>query len=212
MNVSKLRLSSQDRHEIGLLLTPSWLSGLIAVVIGLTIGVGVIITFEAHNSLLQQQLLSWQQPQAALTTPSQTLTQNDRPTLSGSWPLLVLWSLAGLVVYIIAASIVHSLAQAEELRESLDYVNAKPRSALASTAEHILLRIIAVILLVVFLIAFWHQIIPYSITAAHASASDLWSLDGGLYALLAVALIAISIHIQAILLRLSLGRARVFGD
>lgn len=209
-----IKLSTEDRRLIGLLLKPSWISGLVAVVLGLTVSIGVVVAFEANSSLLQQHLLAWQQntPQPALTTPSQTVPENGRPTIQDSWPLLLLWSLAGLVVYVIAASIVHSIGQAEELRESLDYVNAKPRAALASTAEHALLRIIAGVLLIVFLVAFWRQIIPYSITAAHACEADVLSLDGGLYALLSFSLIAVGVQVLTVLLRLALGRPRVFRE
>jgi hypothetical protein len=209
-----IRISSEDRRLLGLLLTPSWLSGLVAVVLSLVISVGVIGAFEAHNSLLQQHLLSFQQskPQRALTKPSDTLPQNDHPSLKTTWPLLLIWSLVGLLVYIMAASIIHSAGQAEDLRESLDYVNARPRAVLASTAEHIALRVVAGGLLISFTWAIWHQVIPYSITAAHASAADVLSVDGGLYALVSFALIAVSLHIDTILLRLTLGRARVFSE
>lgn len=207
-------LSKEDRRLIGLLLTPSWLSGLLAVVIGLIISVGGIATFEAHNSQLQQQLLVWQQskPQPVLTTAGQTVPENDHPSLKSSWPLFLVWSVAGLVVYAAAVAIVHSFTKAEEFRESLEYVHARPRAALATTAEHLLLRLLATIVLAVFTIAFWHQVVPYSIAAAHASAADLLSLDGGLYALLSFALIAICWHVETVLLRLSLGRARVFSE
>ena len=198
---------------VGLLLTPSWISGLIAVVVGLTVSIGVVVAFEAHNSLLQQQLLSWQRPQQAqpvLTTPNQTLVQNDHPSIQSTWPLLVVWSLVGLVVYIIAASIARSAAQAENLRESLGYVNARPHAIIVSTAEHIVLRIMMVAILISFTLAIWHLAVPYSITASQASAADFFSLDGGLYALLSFALIAVSLHIETILLRLVMGRVRVF--
>jgi hypothetical protein len=209
-----IRISSEDRRLLGLLLTPSWLSGLVAVVLSLVISVGVIGTFEAHNSLLQQHLLSFQQskPQRALTKPSDALPQNDHPSLKTTWPLLLIWSLVGLLVYIMAASIIHSAGQAEDLRESLDYVNARPRAVLASTAEHIVMRVVATILFIIFTFEIWHQVIPYSITAAHASAADVWSLDGGLYALVSFVVIGASLHIDTILLRLALGRARVFSE
>jgi hypothetical protein len=209
-----LRLSAEDRRLLGLLITPSWLSCLVAVVVGLALSIGVIIAFEAHNSQLQQQLLSWQQtkPQPALTTPDQTVIENDRPTARGSWSLLLVWSLVGLLVYGFVAVTVRSIARAEALRESLDYVNARRGTMLASTAEHLLLRLNATALLVGCAIAFWRQIVPYSITAAHASATDIISLYGGLYALLAFALVAVSLHIQTILLRLALGRTRVFSE
>lgn len=208
-----LRLSAEDNRLLKLLLTPSWLSCLVAVIAGLTVSVGVIVAFEAHNSLLQQQLVAWEQtlPQPTLTTPGQTVTQDNTPTAKNSWTLLLLWSLVGLLVYGLVATTVHSISRAEGLRESLKYVHANPRTLLASTAQHLLLRLIATITLIGFIAAFFKQVIPYGITAARASAADVISLDGVLYALLSFALIAVSIHLMTILLRLALGRARVFS-
>jgi hypothetical protein len=105
----------------------------------------------------------------------------------------------------------HSIARAEGLRESLKYVHANPRTMLASTAEHLLLRVIAGTTLVGFGVAFVEQVVPYGIMAANVSAADVISLDGALYALLSFALIAVSLHFMTILLRLALGRARVFS-
>lgn len=207
------KLSDQDRRLIGILLTPSWLSGLLVIVAGLVVCVGVIAAFEAHNSPIQQQLVAWQQnkPQPALTTPEQVLPENDKPSLRGSWPLLVVWSLIGLVVYAIATTIVGSIARAEQLRESLDDVHARPRDLLESTAEHILLRVVALIILLVLVQIFVKQLLPYSITAAHASAADVLSPSGALYALLSFAMVTISLHVQVIFLRLTVGRVRLFS-
>jgi hypothetical protein len=208
------RISAEDSRLLKLLLTPSWLSGLVVVMAGLTISVGVIVAFEAHNSVLQQQLVSWEQtlPQPALTTPGQAVPQNNnRPTAQNSWTLLLLWSLVGLLVYGLVATMVHSIARAEGLRESLKYVHANPRTMLASTAQHLLLRSIAAVTLAGFAVAFLEKVVPYGITAAYASAADVMSLDGGLYALLSFALIAVSLHLMTILLRLALGRVRVFS-
>ena len=192
-----IKFSREDRREINLLLTPSWISGLIAIVAGLVVCVGVIAAFEVHNSLVQQQIVTIQQsrPQHTLTEPGQALPENDHPSLKSTWPLLVIWSLVGLAVYIIASSIARSAGQAEELRESLNYVNARPHALLASTAEHLALRLVATGLLIGFTLSIWHQVVPYSITAARASAADLLSLDGVLYALLSFGLIAVSLHI-----------------
>ncbi|MEK7059565.1 MAG: hypothetical protein AAB971_02305 [Patescibacteria group bacterium] len=204
-------LTKEDRQLLGLLLSASWLSGLVAIVVALLISVGSIVIFEVHNDSLTQQLLSWQQsqPQPALTTPDQ-LVASEKPTLQTSWPLLVVWSLTGLLVYAIAAAILHSLARVEEVRESLDYVNARPKALLASTAEHLLLRVLGAVILVGFVVAFWKLIVPYGITAAHASAADILSLEGVLYALLSFSMVVVSIQAMTISLRLALGKPRVF--
>src|ERR1035437_8162465 len=208
-----LKFSEEDSRLLGLLLTPSWLSGLVAVVVGLVFSIGVITVFEVHNSPLQQQLVAWQsnQPPPVLTAPGQSLPENNRPTLKGSWSLLLLWSLVGLLVYGLVATIMHSVARAEGFRQSLRYVHANPSTMLASTTEHLLLRAIAAVTLISFAVAFWKQIVPYGITAADASAADVISFYGVLYALLSFGLIALGMHILVILLRLVLGRARVFS-
>src|ERR1700751_5790038 len=84
-----------QKRPLTLLLTPSWLSGLLAVTAGLVVSVGVIIVFSLNNSSVQQQLIAWQSTKAgpALTTPDHTLPENDHPTLRGSWPLILVWSL-----------------------------------------------------------------------------------------------------------------------
>ena len=206
-------LSNTDRRQIGLLLGPSWLSGLVAIVLGLVVSLGVVIAFGVNNSGLQQQLMAWQQTQPAhpVVSSQQNLPENDHPTLRGSWPLLLVWSLTGLVVYGIVTAIIRDIGRAEEIRESLDYVNSRPQTLLATTARHVLLRVMAAVLLVAFGSFFLRQIIPYSLTAAHASASDLVSLDAGLYVLLSFGVVVVSLHIQTILLRLALGKTRLFS-
>ena len=208
-----IQIDTQDKKLFSLLVTPSWLSGLIAVSAGLIVSVGVIIAFSVNISSVQQQLTVWQQnqPTRELTKPSQIVTSNDHPQIKDSWPLLVVWAGVGLLVYIITAAIVHGLSSAEALRESMGYVNSKPLVALEITAGHIVLRIVATIALIALVRIFIKEIIPYGITAAHASASDLLSATGLLYAVLAFAIIVVTIHIQTIFLRLALGRVRVFS-
>ena len=205
-------LNETDKNYLQLLLGPSWLSGLLAVAGGLLVTVGVILIFSLHNSGVQQQLTAWQlnKPQRALTTPDQILAENDHPSLSQSWPLIVIWAGAGLAVYVVAAAIVSSLRNAAELRESLDYVNAKPHELLKEAVEHAALMVMAAVLLVLLTLGFIKKVVPYAITAAHAAAGDLLSLSGILYAFLAFAVVVISLHLAAILLRLTTGRLRIF--
>lgn len=206
------KLSSQDRELIGKILTPSWLSGLIAVVAGLTICIGVVAVFHYNDTSVQKQIIAWQQsrPQRQLTTPDQTLAENDKPTLSGSWPLIVIWSLIGLGVYSIAAYIVHSIQSAKQLRDSLDYANVQRETVIRDTIEHLVIRFIALILFVLSCSLFVNRVIPYSITAARVTAIDILSVSGLLAAILSFASVAISLHLLTILLRLTLARTRVF--
>src|SRR5437868_2619258 len=91
-----------NQQLIGKLLAPSLFSAAVAIFAGLVVTIGVIAAFETHDSSVQQQLVAWQPEvtqQTTLTTPGQSLPENDHPTLKGSWPLIILWSFVGLAVY-----------------------------------------------------------------------------------------------------------------
>lgn len=204
-------IGNKNRKTISALLSPSWLSGMIAVLAGLFLTIGVIAVFSANTSSVQRQLSSWQQNQPDKPLHTGALTVEEKPSLKNSWPLLLVWTIIGLVVYAIAGSIVHSISEAEEIHESLGYVNARPDAIIKLTVEHIVLRVLAAIVFGVLVSLFFKSVIPYSITAAHASASDLLSGTGVLYAFLAFAMVAVSLHLQTIFLRMSFGRPRLFS-
>lgn len=205
-----VNLSPEDRKTISLLLSPSWLSGLVVVFVGFAITAGVIISFSVYNSPIQQQLITWQQSQpkpGPSAYDERPLT--EKPSLQNSWPLIAVWAIIGLGVYFIAASIIRSLNNAVELKKTMNYVNAKPDKILHTAVEHAILRIIASLILIGLFVSFLRHVMPYSITAAHAAAADLISVEGIVYAFLSFAVVIVSLHMQVIFLRLSLGRVRV---
>lgn len=210
-----IRLSAEDKNALLLVVTPSWLSGLIAVASGLAITIFVIGAFSLDNSSVQQQLLIWQQTQPtvepARTAPG-TYVASTKPTLQNNWPLIIIWAIVGLIVYGICASLLRSLSRAAELKQSLNYVHAKPELLLRNAAQHIALRVVAGVVLIVLLQAFVRQILPYSITAAHASAADFLTVEGILYALISSTIVMVSLHLITIFTRLTFGRVRVFSQ
>jgi hypothetical protein len=203
-------LETKDKKIISLLLSPSWFSGVLAVIVGLVLSVGVIVAFSANNSSIQQQLVSWQQNQPEVARTYQP--DANKPNLKNSWPLLIVWSVIGLIVYTIAGAIIHSISKAEQIHESLGYVHANPDKMIKLTTEHVIMRVLAAISFGIILSLFIKNVIPYSITAAHASAADALSATGVLYALLSFSIVVVSLHLQTIFLRMSLGRARLFSD
>lgn len=205
-------ISKQNQTIINQLLSPSVLSGMVALLAGLLITGGVLIAFTTHTSAVQQQLIAWQPHDTprALTTPHQTLVENDKPTLKGSWPLLVVWSLVGLVVYGIAMAIAHSIGSAKELSDELEYVNAKPVLELEVAVEHFLTRLVSGAITISLLVIFVKRVIPYSITAAHAAAAEILSISGIEYTVLSFAIVVVTLHITTVFARLAVGRARIF--
>lgn len=207
-------LDQQDKKFLALLLTPSWISGLVSVVVGLVLSLGVIGAYTFSSASFQQQLDVWQQnqPQKELTKPGEYVGADQTPKVKDSWPLLVIWAGVGLIVYLITAAIVHSLSSAAELRHSLGYVHADKEKTIGITIGHIILRLIAFVALVAMLVIFYKRVIPYCITASHAAASDLLTLQGLLYGVLSFSMAALGIHMITVFARMAIGRPRVVGS
>jgi hypothetical protein len=203
-----------DNFEVfGKFISPTWLSGLIAIVVGLALTLGVMAVFSFNNSAVLKQLKSWEQTQSqpSLTTANQTLP-TPKLQLKNTWPLLIAWGLVGIIVYILTMAVVNSITNTAQLVESLGYVHTKPKAVLKATIERISLRVVAIIFFVVLFINFYKQIIPYSITAAQVSANNIKVVHSDLHVLLAFVIIVLSLHLETIFLRLARGRYRVFGD
>ena len=207
-------IDQQDKKFLGLLLSPSWVSGLISVLVGLTLSLGVIGAYTFTSASFQQQLDVWQQnqPQKELTKPGEYVVADQKPKVKDSWPLLVIWAGVGLIVYLITAAIVHSLSSAAELSHSLGYVHANREKTIAITVGHIILRVIAMVALVAMIVIFYKRVIPYCITASHAAASDLLTLQGLLYSVLSFAMAALGIHLIVVFARMASGRPRLVGS
>jgi hypothetical protein len=206
-------IETDENAEVDRLMTPSWLSGLIAVVCGLIVTGGVILAFSFNTSQVQQQLMSWENTSSpALTVPGGTPSGSNVNSLQNTWPLIAFWAVIGMVVYFIVEAGVRTLHDAAVFKNELDYVNVRRDELLKNSVRALLFRIFSMVVWLIFIEIFFKRIIPYSITAANASSSDLKSLDAALYALLSFSIIVVSMHVHTIFLRLAVRRPRVFSS
>jgi hypothetical protein len=206
-------MKSKEEETVDRLLEPSWLSGFIAVTAGLVVTVGVMLIFSFNNSQMHQQLVNWENTaQPALSLPGQDVPGSDNNSLQNTWPLLAFWMIIGLIVYILVEGIVRGLRNAAELRRELTYVHAQRDVLLKNAGESVLVRLLSAIVWLIFTEIFFKRVIPYSITAAQASVSDILNLNSALDALLSFSMIVLSVHVQAIFLRLAAGRPRLFSS
>jgi hypothetical protein len=206
-----IQITTEDKHYLRAVLTPSWLSGLAVILAGLIITGGAILTFSLNNSAFKQDLLGWEQSHTStgLSVTGQSLTPVS-PTLSNSWPLIIVWALVGVATYVIAASITRFIIETIQFRRQLDYVHANPRTMVENIIEHLAMRLVAVGLLAILVIVFIYRTLPYVIGAGQASAAYAWNLSGARYAATSFILTVLCTYAASILLRLSVGKTRVF--
>jgi hypothetical protein len=204
-----MNTETKINHRLfGLLITPSWLSGLFVLTVSLIITGGVIGITHFSGSNIEAEYSSYQSAKTQHGLLETYRTDKLHAIISAA-PLMVFWSLIGLVVYLLATNIVGAIQQASEIKSELDYVNADRSKLMRTAGLHFLVRIVVMAAWLPYILFFFHHILPYVITAATVGAS--LTLDSSLYIVLAVVAMASALHLHIILLRLLLLRPRVMS-
>ena len=201
-----------DIQIIKLLLTPSWLSGLIDVVGGLVVVIGVVFVFALSTNQFNLQLLRLDNTPSSsvITLPSQVESSNVNTSLSTTWPLLVFWGIIGLVAYFFVENIVNTYRQINEFGKELNYVNAKRDLIIKMAVENLLLRTVSALGWLVFLNVFLKIIIPFAITESHLWVTHIKSINGLLDGFKAFIIMVVSLHLNTVFLRLIFKKPRLF--
>lgn len=197
-----------NHRLLGILLTPSWLSTLIVLTAATGITGGVIAISHFSGSDIQALYSSYQANKAQQGLLESYRTDKLHAIISAA-PLMVFWSLIGLVVYLLATNIVGSIKQAGEMKNELDYVNIDRTQLLRTAGLHFLVRVIVMAVWLPYIFFFFHHVLPYVITAATVGA--LLTIDNILYIALAIFVMSFALHIHVILLRLLLLRPRIMS-
>jgi hypothetical protein len=193
-----------------LLLTPSWLSGSIAVLSALVLSVGTLIIVRYQSSSIRLDYLSYQASHISHVDQelgNQVLTNSFIANL----PLLVFWSLVGMVVYLFVSNIFAAIGSTAEFNEELNYVHADRRHLLHQAFEHLAIRLAVLAVWAVYLLLFFHQILPYCIAASLVGSAYFSFWQSASYLGLAMGVMMLAIHLHTILLRLLLFRPRVLS-
>lgn len=207
--------ASADTKLLGIFLTPSWFSGLAAIVVGCVI-MGGTIAFTHVGTTARQSILGLHDAYVggsfgkSVAVVSNRLAQN---TTLNNVLLFLMWGSVGLVVYSIVQGVANEFRQADQLLHELKSVSARSRQAIVREATvHALIRLIA-------LACWWllfrytiYHLLPQTIAASHASALHLVDVHGWIRSLLAVVSLMLALHVLTVLLRLVIFRPRVFDS
>jgi hypothetical protein len=193
------------------LLSPSWLSGLMAAFGGLGITIGIILDFSVKHSSAGQSLMNLSTMQQSAPQP---LTQPGviNTSLENTWPLIAFWAVVGLVVYFIAETIVKALREVAEFRDELSYVHANPDKLYRAALRSFGVRLLIIIIWFIFIDSFFKVILPQCVTWSYAAATNLTQIHAVTDAILAIVVIALSLHLHTIFMRLTFGKVRLLSS
>ena len=206
-------IEKRDLRLLGLLLTPSWLSGLISISCALTITIGVIAITSFKGSGIQQSLFTYQagqDKQPNLTYTYQSVGDSfSTSAIVSDISLFVFWGLVGLACYMLVANVIRAFQEANKVRQELDYVHADRKKILRSACLHFGVRIIVILVWGIFIKLTLRVLLPYSIATAHAAALGPLNASNLLWATLSLTVIMLTAHINTVMLRLLFLRARL---
>lgn len=191
-----------------LLLTPSWLSSLVGVVVGVGVVVAGLVISNYPGSQLQEAI--YQAHQQHFSSGYQTIIHNlSKNSFLADVPSVIIWGFTGLVVYYAAIGIYQAFVDAVELKEELHYVHASRRNLLRQTGLRLLVRIIALAGWFIALQVSLHYALPYCLALADGRAGLTVSTVAKAY--LAAVILYGAVHLNAIFFRLVVLRPRVFS-
>src|SRR5581483_5158345 len=196
------------------LVTPSWASGLFAMLIGITTVIGTILLTRLGNST-QQSLLGLHAvySQSSLSINVNAVGQHlGSNSFFNNAVLFVLWGSVGLVVYSIVQGLVTEFKNTDDLLREMHYVHANRQTLVHDTTIRAITRLTA-------LAAWWtlawillHKVFPYAIASAHLTAYHTVDTHNWLHTLLGFCYCLLSLHGLTVLSRLIVLRPRLTGN
>lgn len=204
---------TREEKQLGLLLTPSATSALLAVVASLFINAGTVILLAYRGSTWQYLAQLQAERQRTIGTSYHVVdTSFSANVLINNIPLFIFWAGVGLIVYSFTMGIVRAFRSAVDLHEEMDYVNVDRRFLLRDALEHLGLRVVAFIVWIWLVSYTVHAVVPYIVAVASVSVGADSFLLSVLYLLWGIVLGVLVAHLHTVLIRLLFVKARLFNE
>jgi hypothetical protein len=204
--------SDMDFQLFGILLSPSWLSGLLTAIASLGLVAFSIISSHYNGSNAQLQFLKFNAGRSHDSTRAIGHTL-DKNAIISNLPLMLFWCIVGFIVYMFANNVMVAIQQAAEFRQELDhYANLNRRQLIVHAIEKLGIRLMVLIIWVPYILVFFHVIVPYIIALSLAASPALASPSGISYFILASVVMFVSVHIHVVMLRLLALRPRLLSN
>jgi hypothetical protein len=194
-----------ERHLLGKLLIPSYLSGSVAVLSTLTLLGSVLLTklYWSHGWLADTL--------QTVGKSNSHLLQHDTGDGSSSVNMALLflfWGCVGLAVYFLVIGLSRAAKEAKELEEEISFVHGNRKVLLKSFAQKFAARLGGLVLTFITIALYTKIVLPYGLQTVRAAQPDI---HGVLFSLVAALLMLLTVHLLAVFLRAVFLRPRLFS-
>jgi hypothetical protein len=205
-----------DTKRLGYLLTPSLLSGISTLLISVLALVFASWSYSVGSGAVYDFLFGPNSSGELIQTSRSTIsafgdTVFGNPTLNKIL-YLAFWMFVGLIVYLILFVIIKGTSSAAEEVQETGYANVNRTGQLKMFGVRAGIRLLVAVAWFVYSIFFIKILLPFSVLSARVGAGQLPQLSGWLYGIMGLLVLAVSLHIHVIFLRLVLLRVRVSGS
>ena len=198
-----------NKQLFTLLFIPSWLSLVVCLLLSILISVGSMIIDSYKSSTFKVDFTTY-----ASTSHFTFHISNSKffsnPIIS-NLPLIAFWTVVGFIVYLFAINVFRAIGSTAELKDELNYVNANQHDLLWSAAEQLIVHVLVLVVGIVYLLIFVHEILPYAINLALVGSGEAGILLRAIYVILSIFILAVAMHVIVVLVRLFLLRPRIFS-
>ncbi len=203
-----------DAKLLGIFLRPSWLSGLVSVIVGVAV-VSFTVLLTHVGTTVQQSLIGLHSVynSSSVGHSVQTVTNNfAQNTVLNNILLFLMWGSIGLLVYSIVQGIASELREADRLLRELEQAPASRSSILHNLLIRGAIRLIALICWWLLFRFTFYKLIPHTIGMSHVSAIAPMDTGDWISTILAALGCMVSIHVLTFLLRLIFMRPRLLSS
>ena len=200
-------------RNLTLILTPSWVSGLLITVFSLAVVGAAYFKAATTNGPLQEGFQGLQMISRAVFYPlyhavTNTLSVNS---FASNLPLLLFWAVVGAVVYLVAVRVSAGFSETAALEQTMTYTNVGRGSLIRSLAITFIIRLVTIFVWFVFWALFVKAIVPFVLSKAVVAAAET-SPSSLISFLIAFGVLVVSLHAHTVFIRLIALRARLFSN
>ena len=201
-----------NHRLLGFLITPSWLSGMFVCLISIGVVTTIVVAAQLSGSNLREAYVNYETNRNTTDMYADNAYDGSDTTvhrLISSAPLMAFWSLAGVVVYLLASNIITAIQHAKQVQDGMNYVNTNRAALLKTVIVHFFVRCAVFAIWFLYILFFLHWIIPYVLAAA--TVGGQLTVSGVGVAALAIVVMAFSLHLHIVFLRTLLLKPRIFS-
>ena len=198
------------------LLAPSLLSGSLTIVISVAILLGATWSYRTGSGVIYDFLFGRNSSEELIRTSQSAVSAFTSTIFDNSILNKVLyfafWLLVGLMVYIVLYLLIRGTSSAVEDAREATYTNIQKQEVARSLGLRLGLHLLVAAGWAIYWVFFVKILFPFSILATRSGLSQLPHAIGWIYSPLGLVIMAVSIHMHVVFLRLLVLRVRLYGS